>query len=209
MSRSGEYAVITGGNRGIGWFVVQGLVTAGMKVIVGKSIYDTHEKRLILFSSIKFQGCRDGKSREDLEEKLYEAGIPENTVMWVALDMSSMDSVKAFAGKIVEKNIPISILINNGETLKFFQEFQSSVCFFLLAGALFPPYSLTCDGFESQFAVNYLNHCLLTHMLLPQLIAAGKTKSSMGVRQASRIINLSSSLHAIGLLQLEDLQSRY
>ena len=33
--REGEYAVLTGGNRGIGWHVVKGLVDAGMKVIVG------------------------------------------------------------------------------------------------------------------------------------------------------------------------------
>lgn len=35
--RKGEYAVITGGNRGIGWYTVKGLVGAGMKVIVGES----------------------------------------------------------------------------------------------------------------------------------------------------------------------------
>ena len=36
IKREGEYAVITGGNRGIGWHTVKGLVKAGMKVIVGK-----------------------------------------------------------------------------------------------------------------------------------------------------------------------------
>lgn len=36
VDRKGEYAVITGGNRGIGWYTVKGLVENGMKVIVGK-----------------------------------------------------------------------------------------------------------------------------------------------------------------------------
>ena len=36
IKRDGEYAVITGGNRGIGWHTVKGLANAGMKVIVGK-----------------------------------------------------------------------------------------------------------------------------------------------------------------------------
>ena len=38
VKREKEYAVITGGNRGIGWFTVKGLVESGMKVIVGKCI---------------------------------------------------------------------------------------------------------------------------------------------------------------------------
>ena len=35
VNREGGYAVITGGNRGIGWYTVKGLVNSGMKVIVG------------------------------------------------------------------------------------------------------------------------------------------------------------------------------
>jgi len=38
VNREGEYAVVTGGNRGIGWHTVKGLVDAGMKVIVGTII---------------------------------------------------------------------------------------------------------------------------------------------------------------------------
>ena len=36
VNRQNEYAVITGGNRGIGWYAIQGLVASGMKVIAGK-----------------------------------------------------------------------------------------------------------------------------------------------------------------------------
>lgn len=37
LKREKEYAVITGGNRGIGWYTVKGLVESGMRVIIGKN----------------------------------------------------------------------------------------------------------------------------------------------------------------------------
>ena len=36
IQRENEYAVITGGNQGIGWFTIKTLVESGMTVIVGK-----------------------------------------------------------------------------------------------------------------------------------------------------------------------------
>ena len=68
---------------------------------------------------------------------------------------------------------------------------------------MFTPYTLTKDGFESQFAVNYLGHFLLTHLLMPRLLAAG-TKD-----QPARIINLSSTAHAFGHFEINDLQAKY
>ena len=68
---------------------------------------------------------------------------------------------------------------------------------------MFTPYTLTKDGFESQFAVNYLGHFLLTHLLMPRLVAAGKAD------KAARIINVSSSAHSFGCFDLNDLQGKY
>jgi dehydrogenase/reductase SDR family protein X len=64
------------------------------------------------------------------------------------------------------------------------------------------PYVLTKDGFETQFAVNYLGHFLLTHLLLPRLIEAGKKN------KAARIVNLSSIGHAFGWFEIDDLQAK-
>ena len=36
LNRQGEYAIITGGNRGIGFYTLLGLQASGMKVIAGK-----------------------------------------------------------------------------------------------------------------------------------------------------------------------------
>ena len=39
LNRQGEYAIITGGNRGIGFHTLLGLQASGMKVIAGKQFY--------------------------------------------------------------------------------------------------------------------------------------------------------------------------
>ena len=69
---------------------------------------------------------------------------------------------------------------------------------------MFTPYGLTKDGFEQQFAVNYLGHFLLTHLLLPQLVEGGKHN-----RHASRIVNVSSDSSFLGYLKLDDLHAKY
>jgi len=63
----------------------------------------------------------------------------------------------------------------------------------LNAGIMAPPFSKTEDGFESQMAVNYFSHFLLTNLLFPIL---KKTKDS-------RIISLSSIAHRNGKIDFE------
>ncbi|XP_046647110.1 retinol dehydrogenase 12-like isoform X2 [Daphnia pulicaria] len=161
LKREEEYAVITGGNQGIGWFTIKALVKSGMKVIVG---------------------CRDGPCKDQLYESIKNAGLPTGSVEWINLDLSSMDCVRAFGKAVLDKNIPISLLINNAGTMS--------------------PYALTKDGFETQFAVNYLGHFLLTHLLLPRLIEAGTEN------KAARIVCLSSIGHAFGWFEIYDLQAK-
>lgn len=62
------------------------------------------------------------------------------------------------------------------------------------------PYHETLDGFESQMAVNYLGHFLLTHRLLPQLIAGSECNDGKN----SRIVNVSSCIHRISEMDYED-----
>ncbi|EFX86946.1 hypothetical protein DAPPUDRAFT_312401 [Daphnia pulex] len=159
INREKEYVVVTGGNRGIGWSTVKALAESGMKVIVG---------------------CRDGPSRDLLYQSVKQAELPTESVEWINLDMSSMESVGAFGQAILDKNVPISLLINNAGTMA--------------------SYTLTKDGFESAFAINYLGHFLLTHLLMPRLIAAGTND------KAARIVNVSSSGQALGFFQINDLQ---
>ena len=66
------------------------------------------------------------------------------------------------------------------------------------------PYAKSEDGFESHFAVNYLGHCLLTHLLLPRMIDTAKEKGSN-----CRIVNVSSCAHLAGSVNFKDLSMRY
>jgi Dehydrogenases with different specificities (related to short-chain alcohol dehydrogenases) len=69
---------------------------------------------------------------------------------------------------------------------------------------MFVPYGKSEDGFESHFAVNYLGHCLLTHLLLPRMINTAKEKGSN-----RRIVNVSSCAHLAGSVNFKDLSMRY
>jgi len=57
------------------------------------------------------------------------------------------------------------------------------------------PYSATIDGIESQFAVNYLSHFLLTNLLMPAILKAGP---------GARIVNVSSYAFGLGGVRFED-----
>ena len=92
-------------------------------------------------------------------------------------DLSSMDSIRKFAAEFREKYDRLHVLINN-------------------AGASFSKRELTSEGFERNFAVNYLGPFLLTHELLDLLKASAP----------SRIINVSSGLAKNGKVDLDDLQ---
>ncbi|HWE08632.1 MAG TPA: oxidoreductase [Solirubrobacteraceae bacterium] len=64
------------------------------------------------------------------------------------------------------------------------------------AGVMAPPRRETVDGFESQLGTNHLGHFALTGRLLA-LLSSG------------RVVTLSSIMHRIGRLKLDDLQMRH
>lgn len=64
---------------------------------------------------------------------------------------------------------------------------------------MFAPHRISSEGFESHFAINYLGHFLLQHLLLPLLKAAGKED------KRSRIVNVSSCAHLLGRINYDDI----
>jgi NAD(P)-dependent dehydrogenase (short-subunit alcohol dehydrogenase family) len=60
------------------------------------------------------------------------------------------------------------------------------------------PFGLTGDGFETQFATNYLSHFLLFQLLEPTLLASSTPEYN------SRVVMVSSESHRQGEIRFED-----
>ncbi len=102
------------------------------------------------------------------------------------LDLMSLQSVQSFVKKLETSGFKnLNYLINN-------------------AAVMFAPKTITIDGFESHFQVNYLGHCLLIWSLMPLMVRSAKKCG-----QRSRIVNVSSSTHYARDLCLNDLQSTH
>lgn len=101
---------------------------------------------------------------------------PDADLRIMELDLADLGSVRRFAEEFKQTYDRLDLLINNG-------------------GVMMPPYSKTADGFELQFGTNHLGHFALTGLLLDMVINTSD----------SRIVNVSSSAHAFGALDLEDL----
>jgi len=96
------------------------------------------------------------------------------------IDLAHLASVKEFADGLAADGTPIDLLINN-------------------AGVMAPPTRMTTvDGFELQFASNFLGPFALTVQLLPLLLAA----------PAPRVATMSSGTASYGRIHFDDLQSQ-
>ena len=95
------------------------------------------------------------------------------------LDLASLDSVRECTAQLRKSLEKIDILINN-------------------AGVATCPEWRTVEGSELQFGTNHVGHFLLTNELLPLLRKAGK----------ARVVVVSSSAHAMGTMDFEDLNWR-
>lgn len=94
------------------------------------------------------------------------------------LDLSSLSDIRSAARQLGADYPRIDLLINN-------------------AGVMYPPKSLTADGFELQFGTNHLGHFALTGLLLENLTAVPD----------SRVVTVSSNGHKFrAAIHFDDLQ---
>ena len=119
--------------------------------------------------------CRDETRAEAAVAEIKKRSGSE-LVLFRKLDLASLASVRQFSERILREEPQIHVLINN-------------------AGVMFPPYTVTEDGYELTFAVNHLGHFLLTLLLLDRI------KSS----PSSRILIISSYAHYPGSLDFSDM----
>ena len=91
-----KWAIITGADGGMGTEITRAVAKAGYRIIMA---------------------CYHPKKAEVVRERLSkETGNPDLEV--IAIDLSSMQSVVAFASQILERNLPISLLMNNAGTME-------------------------------------------------------------------------------------------
>jgi NAD(P)-dependent dehydrogenase (short-subunit alcohol dehydrogenase family) len=152
--QTGKTVVVTGANSGLGLRSAEALAARGARVLLA---------------------CRNAAKAATALDTVRAAatGAPPEVV---ALDLSSLASVRECAAEVAERMEHLDVLLNN-------------------AGIMAVPHARTAEGFESQLGTNHLGHFALTGLLLPTLLAAPQP----------RVVTVSSHAHKIGRLQLDDL----
>ncbi len=175
----GKTVVITGATSGIGLATALELVGMGASVIgVGRSQKKCNQALEII------------RKKFGIESISQECGFDSTTtqrcgsITFLTADLSSMTQVRRLAEDIREEIAKsgttwLDVLINN-------------------AGAVSSWYVATAEGFELQFAVNYLAAFLLTHELLPMLKSAPE----------GRMIALASGSHFRTKINWKDILMR-
>ncbi|XP_034389317.1 retinol dehydrogenase 12 [Cyclopterus lumpus] len=121
----GKTAVVTGANTGIGKFIALDFARRGARVILACR-----------------SEARGTAALKEIRDKTGNADVHLRLV-----DLSSLDSVRGFAERILAEEEALHILVNN-------------------AGVSGLPKQITKDGLEVSFATNHLGPFLLTNLLL-------------------------------------------
>jgi NAD(P)-dependent dehydrogenase (short-subunit alcohol dehydrogenase family) len=103
--------------------------------------------------------------------------VPDAKLIIKELDLASLASVAALGDELSAEGRPIDILVNNAAVIAH------------------PERETTADGFELQFATNYLGHFALTGRVLPLLRAA----------PSPRVVSVSAMAARSGRIRFNDL----
>lgn len=131
----GLTAIVTGASSGLGVETARALAFGGADVVLA---------------------CRSVASGERVAATL-RIELPEDAgrLEVAQLDLSDLDSVRAFIEGFLASGRRLDLLINN-------------------AGVMAQPFTLTAQGIESQLGINHLGHFALTVGLLPVLGPSGR-----------------------------------
>lgn len=155
-SMEGRTVVITGATSGLGLSTARSLATLGARVVmVG----------------------RDPDKAENARAEVAAASGNDDLSVQIA-DLGLMSDVRDLAGRLLEAEDAIHVLINNAAILPAERK-------------------LTVEGLEQTFATDLLSPYLLTELLLPRLRASAP----------SRIINVLSGGMYLSGLEVDDLEN--
>lgn len=157
--QSGKRVIVTGATSGIGWETARVLAKAGADVVLA---------------------ARDETKGQDAVRRIQDV-VPMARVSNSTLDLSSLESVRDFASR--EVNRPLDILINNAGAMATMQR------------------KTTVDGFERTLGTNFFGPFALTGLLLPALL----------MTRSPRIVTVASAAASQGKLDLKDvgMEKRY
>lgn len=158
-SQQGRLVLITGANSGIGWEAALELARHGAEIILP---------------------ARTQVKADDAIARIRRE-VPAAVLHPEILDLADLNSVRAFAARIVERfpGPSLDLLINNAGVMAI------------------PTRELTVDGYERQFATNYLGPFALTALLF----------NSIKPQPGSRIVTVTSSASKFGKIDFANLQS--
>jgi NAD(P)-dependent dehydrogenase (short-subunit alcohol dehydrogenase family) len=154
ISLDGRAALVTGASGGLGAETARALAEKGASVT------------LAVRDPAKGEGVAESIRRSTGNERIDLGQV----------DLSSPESVRAFAKSWLERHDELQLLINN-------------------AGIMACALARTKEGWELQFATNHLGHFLLTALVAPALRAGAPT----------RVVNLSSAGHRLGGVDFDDI----
>ena len=119
--------------------------------------------------------CRSEEKGCQARERIVDA-FPEARIEVIFADLGKRAAIRKGVRKILFENRRLDVLVNN-------------------AAAVFSKPVYNEDGLEMQFAVNYLGHFYLTHLLLPLLAE----------EPGGRIVNVSSRNHFLAGIHFDNL----
>jgi NAD(P)-dependent dehydrogenase (short-subunit alcohol dehydrogenase family) len=118
--------------------------------------------------------CRNGELARRARDRL-EGELDRCSLELLDLDLADLVSVRLAASRILAEHARLDLLVNN-------------------AGIMGTPYRQTADGLELQMATNHLGPFALTGLLLDRIVTT----------ERSRVVTVSSHMHRIGRLRLDD-----
>ncbi|MYW21983.1 SDR family NAD(P)-dependent oxidoreductase [Streptomyces sp. SID2955] len=138
--------------------------------------YETARQLAERGATVLLHGRTAEETRAAADRLVSTTGVDGGQLCTYAADFARLDEVETFAHKVVAEHPHLDVLVNN-------------------AGMAAPErHTVTADGNEIAFQVNFLAHYLLTCLLEPALTSD----------PGGRVVNVSSSLHRTASIQWAD-----
>jgi NAD(P)-dependent dehydrogenase (short-subunit alcohol dehydrogenase family) len=108
------------------------------------------------------------KAKAATEQVRKNAAANDGSFVLVELDLANLKSVRACAGQLLAKGLPLDMVIAN-------------------AGVMATPFGHTTEGFETQFGTNHLGHFVLVKRIAALIRPGGRliNVSSAGLRRSN------------------------